>query len=75
MTQQVEPPCMTAQAVNVWYRGFQALKDITFTVAPRRVTALIGPSGKAGLFTNLDLAGDGKSGRPARQRDWTSDAD
>ena len=31
--------------LNLWYGDFQALRDITISVRPRCVTALIGPSG------------------------------
>jgi len=33
------------EGLNVWFGSFQALKDISITVEPKQVTALIGPSG------------------------------
>lgn len=36
---------LRAQAINVWYGEFQALKDVDLDVKPKSVTALIGPSG------------------------------
>lgn len=34
-----------AEHFSFWYGGTQALKDVTLTVAPGQITALIGPSG------------------------------
>src|SRR3954463_5067146 len=34
-----------ARAVNLFYGDFQAVEDVTMTIAPNRVTALIGSSG------------------------------
>jgi phosphate transport system ATP-binding protein len=31
--------------LNLWYGGFQALRDVTVNIRPRLITALIGPSG------------------------------
>src|SRR5207237_3305507 len=33
------------EGLNVWFGSFHALKDISITVEPKQVTALIGPSG------------------------------
>ncbi|MCW5860414.1 MAG: ATP-binding cassette domain-containing protein, partial [Caldilineales bacterium] len=34
-----------ATALNVYYGGFHAVKDITLKIERRKITALIGPSG------------------------------
>jgi phosphate transport system ATP-binding protein len=41
------PPTFTLQTkgLNLWYGEFQALKDITVSIKPGVITALIGPSG------------------------------
>src|SRR3982750_4856990 len=33
------------EGLNVWFGSFQALADVSITVEPKQVTALIGPSG------------------------------
>lgn len=38
-------PCIVTRDLNLWYGDFQALKDVSITVSPRQITALIGPSG------------------------------
>jgi ABC-type glutathione transport system ATPase component len=39
------PPALAVSALNAWYGSFQALAGINLEVAPRQITALIGPSG------------------------------
>ncbi|MCL2814554.1 MAG: phosphate ABC transporter ATP-binding protein PstB [Oscillospiraceae bacterium] len=39
------PVKIKTNAVNLFYGGFQALKDITFDIFDRKITAIIGPSG------------------------------
>ena len=39
------PGAISAQSFSFWYGATQALHDITVTIPPRAVTALIGPSG------------------------------
>jgi phosphate transport system ATP-binding protein len=39
------PGAISAQRFSFWYGATQALHDITVTIPPRAVTALIGPSG------------------------------
>src|ERR1035437_3552359 len=34
-----------AQNINLFYKDFQALKDVNMAIKPNTVTALIGPSG------------------------------
>ena len=42
--------------LNLWYGAFQALQDVSLTIAPNRITAFIGPSGcgKTTLLKTLD---------------------
>lgn len=42
--------------LNVWYGGQHVLKDITFDIPPRQITAIIGPSGcgKSTLLKSLN---------------------
>src|SRR5438067_2999024 len=44
----LEPPMakrIDVERLNVWFGSFQALADVSITVEPKEVTALIGPSG------------------------------
>lgn len=50
----IEKSMIEAVNVNVWYGGFQALKDINLKIKANTVTALIGPSG-CGKSTFLRL--------------------
>ena len=43
--QTPEPLSIRTRALNLWYGGFQALRDVTIDIRPRRITGLIGPSG------------------------------
>ena len=36
---------MGVRGLNVWYGGFQALRDVSLRIPGRRITAIIGPSG------------------------------
>ena len=38
-------PAVSLRGVSVFYGGFRAVKDISFDVPPKSITALIGPSG------------------------------
>ena len=40
-----ERPKMAARGLDFYYNGAQALKNVDFDIAEKRVTALIGPSG------------------------------
>lgn len=40
-----EPPALEVKGLNFWYGPAQALKDISLQIPPRRITAIIGPSG------------------------------
>lgn len=40
-----EPPALEVKDLNFWYGPAQALKDIPLQIPPRRITAIIGPSG------------------------------
>ena len=37
--------CIETDHLNLWYGDFQALRDVTIQIRPRRITGLIGPSG------------------------------
>ncbi len=37
--------CIETDRLNLWYGEFQALRDVTIQIRPRRITGLIGPSG------------------------------
>jgi phosphate transport system ATP-binding protein len=36
---------LEVRGLNLWYGAFQALKDVSLTIPPNRITAFIGPSG------------------------------
>ena len=38
-------PCIRTRNLNLWYGGFQALRDVSLEIEPRKITSLIGPSG------------------------------
>lgn len=40
-----EPPKIAVENLNLFYGSFHALRDISLSVLPRAITALIGPSG------------------------------
>jgi len=47
-TETMAPPTqhgIQTRDLNLWYGDFQALEDVTLSVKPRIITALIGPSG------------------------------
>lgn len=46
-TSEADPsnPKIVTKGLNLWYGSFQALKGISLSIPPNRVTALIGPSG------------------------------
>jgi phosphate transport system ATP-binding protein len=37
--------CIETDRLNLWYGNFQALREVTIQIRPRRITGLIGPSG------------------------------
>lgn len=49
-------PALSIKKLNVWYGKTQALKDITFDIPARHITAIIGPSGcgKSTLLKSLN---------------------
>ncbi|MDL2220502.1 phosphate ABC transporter ATP-binding protein PstB [Eubacteriales bacterium OttesenSCG-928-N14] len=51
---------MMIDGVNLYYDGFQALKDVTLPIAEHQITALIGPSGcgKSTLLKTLNRMND-----------------
>jgi phosphate transport system ATP-binding protein len=38
-------PVILVEELNAWYGNQQVLKDVSFDIAPNRITAIIGPSG------------------------------
>ena len=50
------PPKMAIRGLDFFYGEFQALKDVSFDIAEREVTAFIGPSGcgKSTLLRTLN---------------------
>jgi phosphate transport system ATP-binding protein len=54
--QPVMPPKMAIRGLDFFYGEFQALKDVSFDIAEREVTAFIGPSGcgKSTLLRTLN---------------------
>jgi putative ABC transport system ATP-binding protein len=51
-----EEPAVDLRGVSVYYGSFRAVKDITFDVRAKAITALIGPSG-SGKSTLLNILG------------------
>ena len=51
---------MTVRGLNLFYGGFQALKNVTLGISEREITALIGPSGcgKSTLLRTLNRMND-----------------
>ncbi len=45
MTQSQDAFVLQAQSINAWFGAVHAVKDISLSVKPKTVTALIGPSG------------------------------
>ena len=48
ITETMAPPTqysIQTRGLNLWYGDFQALEDVTVSIKPRIITALIGPSG------------------------------
>ncbi|GBD20022.1 phosphate ABC transporter ATP-binding protein PstB [Thermomicrobium sp. CFH 73360] len=40
-----EPSALRIERLSVWYGRHQAIRDVSFTIPARRITAIIGPSG------------------------------
>ncbi len=57
-------PKIRVQRLNIWYGAFHALKDVTFDIPSRSITAMIGPSGcgKTSLLRCLNRMNDGIRG-------------
>jgi phosphate transport system ATP-binding protein len=57
-------PKLATERLSVWYGSFRALKDVTFAVPARAITALIGPSGcgKSTLIRCFDRMNDAVRG-------------
>ena len=54
------PPMVETRELNAWYGDFQALRNVNFSAAKGRVTAIIGPSGcgKSTLLRSLNRMND-----------------
>ncbi|HEY3397286.1 MAG TPA: phosphate ABC transporter ATP-binding protein PstB [Armatimonadota bacterium] len=55
-----DQPVIETEKLNLFYGDFQALKEVSLSVAPCRITALIGPSGcgKSTLLRTLNRMND-----------------
>ena len=60
MQNQETQPILSIERLNVWYGKKQILKDLTFDIYPKQVTAFIGPSkcGKTALVRCLNRLND-----------------
>ena len=60
MQSQVAHPILSIDKLNVWYGKKQILKNLTFNIYPKQVTAFIGPSrsGKTALVRCLNRLND-----------------
>ncbi len=54
------PPALSVRGLNLFYGGFQALKDVNLDISPRKITAFIGPSGcgKSSLLRCMNRMND-----------------
>ena len=54
------PPALSLRGLNLFYGGFQALKDVNLDIPPRKITAFIGPSGcgKSSLLRCMNRMND-----------------
>ena len=54
------PPALSVRGLNLFYGGFQALKDVNLDIPPRKITAFIGPSGcgKSSLLRCMNRMND-----------------
>jgi phosphate transport system ATP-binding protein len=59
-TAELPPACVVTHGLNAWYGTFLALRDVEFSAARGRVTAIIGPSGcgKSTLLRALNRMND-----------------
>jgi phosphate transport system ATP-binding protein len=59
-TAELPPACVVTHGLNAWYGAFLALRDVEFSAARGRVTAIIGPSGcgKSTLLRALNRMND-----------------
>jgi phosphate transport system ATP-binding protein len=53
-------PAVDLRDVSIWYGSFRAIRDVSFTVPAKAITALIGPSGsgKSTLLRAIDRMND-----------------
>ena len=68
------PPILEVRGLNLWYGDFQALLDISASIRPRMITALIGSSGcgKSTLLRCLNRMNDGIDGIRIEERSSTT---
>ena len=54
------PPALSIRGLNLYYAGFQALKDVNLDIPPQKITAFIGPSGcgKSSLLRCMNRMND-----------------
>ena len=59
-TAELPPACVVTHGLNAWYGAFLALRNVEFSAAKGRVTAIIGPSGcgKSTLLRALNRMND-----------------
>ncbi len=55
-----DPPVFDVDGLNVYYRDFRAVEDVSFDIARNQITALIGPSGcgKSTILRSLNRMND-----------------
>ncbi|GFP19164.1 phosphate transport system ATP-binding protein [Candidatus Hakubella thermalkaliphila] len=60
MPMHTDGAILETRNLNIWYRNFQALRDITMKIERHKVTALIGPSGcgKSTLLRSFNRMND-----------------
>jgi phosphate transport system ATP-binding protein len=63
-SERLGPPVYSVDRFSLWYGGFRALRDISFDIMPKEITALIGPSGcgKSTMLRSLNRMNDGIPG-------------
>lgn len=75
--QPPEPAALRIEHLSVWYGRHQAIRDISFTIPARRITAIIGPSGcgKSTLLRALNRMHDLTPDTRVEGSVWWNDID